>query len=220
MRRHNFVAAVSSVLVYGHDPDSASFRKDVSGRRARLGDRRIVPSAGFLDEDEYLALKTKHLVEFDNGTIEVLPLPTKSHQIVVLFLYELLKAFITGRSGGRVLVAPYRLRVPTGKYREPDVMYLTPEQDARAGDMFAESAELVMEVVSPDAEERDYVKKRRDYADLGIPEYWIVDRIEQQIVVLRLENGDYVEHGRFGPGRQATSYHLTGFVLNTDDVLA
>jgi Uma2 family endonuclease len=179
----------------------------------------LFPQQGFWTEQEYLALKTNRLVEFDNGSIEVLPVATKTHQIVVLFLYELLKAFITGRAGGRVLVAPYRIRVPTGKFREPDVMYLTPEQDAQAGEEFARSAELVMEVVSPDGIERDYVKKPRDYADLKIPEYWIIDRIERQIVVLRLENGVYVEHGRFGPGQQAMSYRLPGFLVNADDVL-
>ena len=105
-------------------------------RTSQLGEpvweiAELFPQQGFWTEQEYLALKTNHLVEFDNGTIEVLPLPTKTHQIVVLFLYELLKSFITGRFGGRVLVAPYPLRVPTGKFREPDVMYLTPEQDWR-----------------------------------------------------------------------------------------
>jgi len=77
----------------------------------------------------------------------------------------------------------------------------------------------VKEDDSPEGAERDNVKKRRDYADLGIPEYWIVDRIERQIVVLRLENGEYVEHGRFGPGQYATSHRLSGFVVNADDVL-
>ena len=31
------------------------------------------------------------------------------------------------------------------------------------------------EVVSPDRPERDLVDKRIDYAEAGIPEYWVVD---------------------------------------------
>src|SRR5947209_190937 len=114
----------------------------------------LFPEQGFWTEWEYLALRTNRLVEFDNGMIEVLPLPTKTHQLIVAFLYELLKAFIAGR--GRVLFAPYRLRVPAGRFREPDVLYLTAEQDARAGEEFTESAELVVEVVSDDNPNRDY----------------------------------------------------------------
>lgn len=180
----------------------------------------LFPEQGFWTEREYLALRTNRLVEFDNGTIEVLPVPTKTHQLIVLFLYELLKAFVTGRAGSLVLVAPYRLRVAVERYREPDVIYMTPEQNARAGEEFTASAELVMEVVSEDDPNRDYDTKRRNYADAGVAEYWIVDRFERVVVVLRLENGQYVEHGRFGPGQRATSHRLAGFFVAVDDILA
>ena len=90
----------------------------------------------------------------------------------------------------------------------------------RAGEQFAEAAELVAEVVSPDDPGRDYVTKRNDYADAGVPEYWIIDRAAQSVLVLRLEDGRYVEHGRFGPGQTATSFRLPGFAVRTDDLLA
>ena len=52
---------------------------------------------------------------------------------------------------------------------------------------------LVVEVVSPgkEAEDRDYPYKRSEYAARGIPEYWIVDPIREQIVVLILIDGFY-----------------------------
>jgi len=149
----------------------------------------LFPGQGLWSEEEYLALRTRRLIEFDNGTIEVLPVPTRTHQLVVAFLYEVLKAFIAGN--GRVFFAPYRLRVGPGKYREPDVMYLTPDQDARAGEEFTDAAEVAVEVVSPDNPGRDYGAKRRDYAAAGVAEYWIVDRDARQVLVLRLDNGQY-----------------------------
>lgn len=130
----------------------------------------------------------------------------------------LVKSVYFGRRGG--LLRPYRLRVPAGRYREPDVLNLTPEQDARAGEAFTEAAELVMEVVSPDDPDRDYITKRRDYAEAGAPEYWIIDRAVRQVLVLRLEAGQYLEHGRFGPGQHAASHRLPGFTVSVDDVLA
>ena len=36
-------------------------------------------------------------------------------------------------------------------------------------------ADLVIEVVSPDDPDLDLVVKRQEYAQAGIPEYWIVD---------------------------------------------
>lgn len=35
--------------------------------------------------------------------------------------------------------------------------------------------EIVVEVVSPSSKRTDYVHKRGEYADAGIPHYWIVD---------------------------------------------
>jgi Uma2 family endonuclease len=112
------------------------------------------------------------------------------------------------------------LRVPSGKYREPDVLYLTPEQDGRAGEQFTEAAELVVEVVSPDDPNRDYVTKRQEYAEAGVTEYWIVDMAARQVLVLRLEAGTYVEHGKFGPGQRASSQRFHGLSVAVDDVLS
>lgn len=177
----------------------------------------LFPPQGLWSEEEYLALKTNRLVEFDDGSIEVLPLPTKTHQSIILFICQLLGAHLAGQ--GRIVLAGYPLRIPGAKYREPDVIYLTPEQDAAAGEKYCEAAQLVMEVVSVDDPDRDYVTKRSEYAAAGIPEYWIVDAHAQTITVLRLTNGDYAEHGRFGPGQQAVSATLPGFAVSVDEVL-
>jgi len=178
----------------------------------------LFPEQGSWTEGEYLSLRTNRLVEFNNGVIEVLPLPTRTHQLIVAFLYEMLKAFVAGN--GRVFFSPYPLRIPTASYREPDVLWLTPAQDAQAQEQFTRAAELVIEVVSPSDPERDYVTKRADYAAAGVPEYWIVDAAEQTVVVLRLAGGAYVEHGRFGPGQSATSHRLPGLAVAVDDVLS
>jgi Uma2 family endonuclease len=52
---------------------------------------------------------------------------------------------------------------------------------------------LAVEVVSHGTEqiERDYTDKAIEYQNTGIPEYWIVDPIEQKITVLVLKDGNY-----------------------------
>ncbi len=58
---------------------------------------------------------------------------------------------------------------------------------------------LVIEVVSPGdiQKERDYIAKRMQYEDCGIPEYWIVDPQSQTIVILELRDNGYTEVGKF-----------------------
>jgi Uma2 family endonuclease len=46
----------------------------------------LFPPQGAWSEEGYLALPTNHLVEFSDGYIEVLPVPSQSHQWIVLFL--------------------------------------------------------------------------------------------------------------------------------------
>ncbi|MEB3340062.1 MAG: Uma2 family endonuclease [Okeania sp.] len=45
--------------------------------------------------------------------------------------------------------------------------------------------------------ERDYIAKRIQYQDCGIPEYWIVDPETQSILVLELKGKTYIEVGNF-----------------------
>jgi Uma2 family endonuclease len=58
---------------------------------------------------------------------------------------------------------------------------------------------LVIEIVSPGElqRERDYIAKRLQYQDLGIPEYWIVDPQLGTVLVLELVGTTYTEVSTF-----------------------
>lgn len=180
----------------------------------------IFPYQGMWTEEEYLSLDTGRLVEYSNGYLEFPPMPTMAHQDIVSFLYEMLKAFIMARQLGKVYFAPVPVRLGRGEYREPDVFFISSERVIEAAGQYPSGADLVMEVVSgsPADRDRDLVRKRRDYALAGIPEYWIVDPLEEVIFVLRLEENEYAEHGRFVAGGTATSALLPGFSVPVADV--
>jgi Uma2 family endonuclease len=63
------------------------------------------------------------------------------------------------------------------------------------------------------------VVKRQEYALAAVPEYWIVDRFQGHVVVLRLENNVYVEHGKFVAGKQATSSRFPGLAVSVDELM-
>jgi Uma2 family endonuclease len=167
----------------------------------------LFPDQGAWSEEEYLALETNHLVEFSYGQLEVLPMPTQSHQLIVFFLARLLQDFVQLHGLGIVLPAPLRVRLWPGKYREPDVVLMLTANASRRGEEYWDGADLVVQVVSGDAKdrERDLVIKRCEYANARIPEYWIVDPKLARVTVLHLADDRYIEHGSFQRGEMITS---------------
>ena len=178
------------------------------------------PVQGLWTEEQYFAMTdhSQRLLEYEDGYIEVLPMPTDKHQVILAFLYELFVAFVRPR-GGIVLFSPLRVQVRSGKYREPDLVLLLHANDPRRQNRYWLGADLVVEIVSPDDPDRDTVAKRADYAEAGIPEYWIVDPENERITVLRLAGDAYTEHGVFQRAETATSALLSGFELPVTDAL-
>lgn len=183
--------------------------------RAVLPD--LLPEQGGWSEEEYLVLTdpTRRLVEYTDGYLEVLPMPTDRHQTLLKRCFRQFDAYAE-RTGGIVLFAPLRLR--PGKFREPDIVLLRDQADQRRSDRYWTGADLVLEVVSQDRPERDRVEKRADYAEAGIPEYWIVHPGEETVRVLRLREGRYEEIGCWGRGHSAGSELLDGFEMPLDTV--
>lgn len=188
-------------------------------QRACEVDLDLNPLQGLWTEAQYLKLaaQTNHLIEFTDGTLEGLPMPTRSHQLILLFLYELFNRLLRPCSG-IVLVAPMRLRIRPGKWREPDLLLLLSTADTRNQEDYWLGADLVVEIVSPDRPERDLVEKPHDYAEAAIPEYWIVNPLNETITVLTLEGAAYRQHGSFGRGETATSLLIAGCAVAVDGV--
>ena len=175
---------------------------------------QILPPQGEWSEEEYLVL-TDHrnrLVEFTDGFLEVLPMPTDRHQGILGFLYLAFFNFI-GPQGGKVRFSPLRLRVRPGKFREPDLLLLLSAVDSRRQNRFWLGADLALEVVSEAKPERDLVDKRGDYAEAHVPEYWIVNPQTETITVLRLRGDAYEEAGIYRRGESAASMSLPDFSI-------
>ena len=181
--------------------------------------REVLPPQGNWSDEEYLWLtdRCNRLVEFTDGHVQELPMPTFTHQAILAFLYRLFHEHLDPR-GGVVMFAALRMRIRAGKFREPDLLLLRDRSDSRCQDRYRLGADLVAEVVSPDDPDRDLIEKRADYAEAGIPEYWIVDPRDQTITVLTLDGDTYVEQGVYSAGESAASSLLDGFAADVTAV--
>jgi len=81
---------------------------------------------------------------------------------------------------------------------------------------------FVLEVVSPGQanRDRDYVRKRAQYAAVGIPEYVIVDPEAQSVTVLALEQGAYREVGCYQGEQRIQSPTFPDLVLTASGLFA
>ena len=174
----------------------------------------LFPEQGNWSVQEYLALETAKQVEFTHGFLEFLPMPDELHFEVQNFIFAAVQAFLAARGRGVARYAPFRVRVSETSFREPDVCVLLDENDPRRGRQYWAGADFVVEVVSPDNPERDYWKKRHDYAAAKIPEYWIVDPQARRFTLLRLSGGEYVAHAVLAPGQVAASVTFDGLTVD------
>jgi Uma2 family endonuclease len=180
----------------------------------------LFPPQGSWTEDEYLALNGNHRVEFCDGRIEVLPMPTELHQLILAFLYRAFYSLIEDRGLGTVLFSPLRVKLWEGRIREPDLVVLLKENEHLRGRKYWRGADLAVEIASHDDPSRDLKVKRAEYARAGIREYWIVDPRDSTIRVLSLpESGaEYAESGLYRRGDAAASVLLSGLTIDVEAV--
>src|SRR5207249_4699506 len=105
----------------------------------------ILPRQGEWTEEQYLVLTdhTNRLVEFTDGFLEVLPMPTDKHQTLLAFLFLAFHQFLAPR-GGKVQFAALRLRIRPRKYREPGLLLLLSATDPRRQNRFWIGADLAL----------------------------------------------------------------------------
>lgn len=140
--------------------------------------------------------------ELVNGELIPMSLGTGKHGAIIEFVNDCFKEE-TKKEGKPWTSKDMRIgvRSPRGgrwdTSRIPDITVLTIEQWESLANREAviELDEpppiLVVEVVSESTKTTDYRAKRSEYAVLGISEYWIVDPIDEVVIVCSLIEGFY-----------------------------
>jgi Uma2 family endonuclease len=181
------------------------------------------PPQGYWSEETFLQIHSNRMAELVAGRLEILPMPTPLHQLIVIYFLDAIRKYLTQHQvGGMVLVAPTPTRLFPGTIREPDVLYISPAHLPEDLEEYPSKIDFAVEIVSEgvEARRRDYEDKRVDYAKAGISEYWIVDPQQSLISVLTLEGGQYSVSQECPPGGAAHSLLLKGFTIAVDEIWA
>jgi Uma2 family endonuclease len=156
------------------------------------------------------------LYELSRGIIIVSDVPGKKHFRIVDQIKQQLYLFkathpevirmIGGGSEAKLLVPPYESE------RHPDIsVYKTDPPDS--DDIWATWVpEIVVEVISPGSEKRDYEEEPPEYLAFGVTEYWIVDAEKHQFTVMQRSGGRWLPR-MLGPADIHKPRPLPGFEL-------
>ena len=151
--------------------------------------------AEFLNYDD----GTDSNYELENGELIKMPAESEINRRIAIFLLIYFS---------QLGIPSYRLTMKTevavsgalASVRVPDLIILSEElvialEGASRSIVLMDMPPplLVVEVVSPNQEKRDYRYKRSEYGARGIAEYWIVDPILKQVTILEWVEGLYEE---------------------------
>lgn len=175
-----------------------------------------------LADFEHAEVQEGRLYELGRGVIVVSDVPGPRHLMQLNSLRRQLHAYdfqnpglihtIGSGSDCKILIADLESE------RHPDLaIYKTPLPSGE-DDMWAVwIPEIVIEIVSPGSEQRDYQEKREEYLQFGVQEYWIVDAERQEVLVLRRVGGRWRESIVRPPQIYSTRL-LPGFEFACDPV--
>jgi len=143
-----------------------------------------------VSEDDYMELYAADFCEWVDGVvIKMSPIGLK-HDEIVGYLRELLRAYFALKPLGKVISAPFVMRIKEPKSRrEPDLQVILKDNPGTLHKTYMDgAADICIEVVSPGTESTDYGDKFKEYEAGGVGEYWIIDPRRESCQFYRLND--------------------------------
>ncbi len=181
---------------------------------------QLFPPQGKWRESDYFELPdSMQIIELSNGEISMTPPPTPVHQRVVRLLAFALDDLARQNDLGEVLFSPVAVRLWEGKIREPDVLFVRKENLSRIKETHVDGPpDWIAEVISPGSRGTDEIDKLVEYAQAGVPEYWLLNPEGKTVRIYHLETGVYVLKGTYVVGQVASAVTIPGFEVRVGEV--
>ena len=168
---------------------------------------------------DYLLTPDDVRYELIDGELILAPTPIPLHQRIGMRFTNRMGPFIEEHDLGELLAAPMDVHFSDTNVLQPDILFISNERSHIIGETNIQGApDLVIEIASPSTEDRDRGVKQELYALFGVLEYWRAYPITQTVEVLRLETGQYVSVGVYGPGATLSTPLLPGLNIDLDEI--
>lgn len=139
--------------------------------------------------EEFLAWRDEDAhAEWVDGRVILMSPARSDHQLLKVFLVQVLGLYLEQRLQGLILDAPFLMRLPSPPSgREPDILFIAQERLNLLQSSFLDGpADLVVEIISPESDERDRGEKVIEYEAAGVREYWLIDPLREEAMFYQL----------------------------------
>ena len=169
-------------------------KKSATGAERRTG-ATAKESYKYTFDDFCVLVKDGQKADLIDGVIYMASPENLDANLLFMWLGALLHGLADKTDQGNIYGSRVAFRLDETGSPEPDLAFVKKARSNLAHRGFFEGPpDLAIEIVSPELFDRDYVRKRAQYEEAGVSEYWIIDEMEQQITLLRLaSDGKYRE---------------------------
>ena len=156
---------------------------------------RPLTTRRFTFEDFCILVRDGQKADLIDGVIHMASPENWEALTLFALIFRLMGDFVETHNLGIVVGPRTAFRLDDRGSPEPDVAFVRKDREHLARESyFAGPPDLAVEIVSPESAERDYVAKRHQYREAGVPEYWIIDEENRRLTLLHLDaRGRYRE---------------------------
>lgn len=143
--------------------------------------------------EDYYQLPDERRAELIDGVIYDMSAPTIIHQKISLEISVRFHAFISQKKGAcMVFSAPVDVQLDCDEKTmvQPDVGIVCDSSKIQRFGVYG-APDFLVEVISPSTKKKDYTLKLSKYIEAGVREYWIVDYMQEKVLVYFFESDVY-----------------------------
>ena len=175
---------------------------------------------------DYLQWKFEERLELFRGKIFKLSAPNTRHQDISRNILVPIALFLKKKSC-KVFAAPFDVRLPVKNKKkddeittvvQPDICVICDETkiDSRG---CCGAPDLMVEILSPGNSKKEIRLKHELYEEAGVKEYWIVNPVEENIVVFILnEERKFCGLKMYASGDTIESLAVNGLKINLNEI--
>lgn len=194
-----YVEAGEEVIVTKSGKDAAKILPGHDADSVKEEQSEYQSSGSWVSYEEFLELteESEQRFELIDGVIYNLASPSYKHQHAVGELHGTFYNWFKGKKCVP-LTSPFDVTFFKEENNicvvQPDIVVICDKDNLDENGNYKGTPTLMVEVLSPSTRSKDMLKKLELYKECGVKEYWVVDPINEHILIFVLEDNDIVNN--------------------------